>query len=76
MNDTKAPNKAPAYTEVARGAGSLVPCPHCDHGSSNAWTWPFCSFCWLFVIPMDELDLSPVAELWHWHDDPRISLLN
>jgi hypothetical protein len=93
LNDTKAPNKAPAYDEVARGAGSLgkshqagepclamgddsgIKCPHCQETSSRN-TWPFCSYCRLFVVPMDELDLSPRADLLHWHDEPRLELLN
>lgn len=41
------------------------PCPHCDQTPAKE-RWPFCSWCGLFLIDADRLDLSPNSPIYQW----------
>jgi hypothetical protein len=49
-------------------------CPHCEQASTEE-AWPFCSYCQLFVIDIEELNLSPEALLSAWRCNRKIDLL-
>ncbi len=40
-------------------------CPHCNQ-EPNKKAWPFCSWCKLLLVEMDELELDPKAEIPTW----------
>jgi hypothetical protein len=77
MNEPKGSKIAPACAEVARGAGSLEPnqCPHCEQ-HTDPKKWPFCSWCRLFIIELDRLNLSPTAPFLDWYEEVTIEHLN
>lgn len=46
-------------------------CPHCEQTPARA-AWPFCSWCGLFLVELDELDLSPQADVEVWRKITKI----
>ena len=46
-------------------------CPHCNQEPARA-AWPFCSWCGLFLVELDELDLSPQADVQVWRKITKI----
>jgi len=52
-----------------------IACPHCEQASDKK-AWPFCSSCGLFVIDIEQLDLSPQAVISVWRKEVIIGYLS